>query len=231
MKEDQITDDFVVLEGIAKKKIPAKLAMIPFQIGNLEIVRESAIFPGCRKLGNRREAGYFWEDGLLFHRVSDHECGYFVRLVLPVSRCRAVLELAHDGSGHLSARKVRALLNAHFTWPFIAKETEEYSKNCDTCQKVNKSGQRKACMVERPVISEPFESLAVNLVGLLPMGKGDARYLLTAICMTCRWPDAIPLKNITVKSVAAGLIDIFSRTGLPLQTSSDQGGQFNSRLI
>jgi len=46
VKEDQITNDFVLLEGIAKKKIPAKLALIPFKIGSLEFVRESAILPG-----------------------------------------------------------------------------------------------------------------------------------------------------------------------------------------
>ena len=81
-------------------------------------------------------------------------------------------------------------------------------------------------MMERPVLSEPFEVLAVDLVGPMPKGKGGCRFLLTAICMATRWPEAIPLKSITAKSLAVGLFDIFSRTGIPLQILSDQGSQF-----
>ncbi len=70
-------------------------------------------------------------------------------------------------------------------------------------------------MVERPIFSEPFEVVAVDIVGPLPPGKGEMSYLLTAICMATRWPDVIPLRSITAKAVAEGLISIFGRTGLP----------------
>ncbi len=50
-------------------------------------------------------------------------------------------------------------------------------------------------MVERPVLSQSFEQIALDLVGPLPKGKGGARFILTAACMATRWSEAIALKS------------------------------------
>ncbi len=55
--------------------------------------------------------------------------------------------------------------------------------------------------------------------------------MLTAVCMATKWPEAIPLKNVMAKTVAEGMVDIFSRTAIPLQILSDQGTQFLSALV
>ena len=81
-------------------------------------------------------------------------------------------------------------------------------------------------MQERPVISEPFECGAVDLVGPLPKSKSGELYLLTYACMASRWPEAIPLKNIAAKAVAERLVQIYLRAGLPHTLLSDQGQQF-----
>ena len=46
-----------------------------------------------------------------------------------------------------------------------------------------------------------------------------------------RWPEALPLRSITAKVVAQGLVEIFSRTGIPLQLISDQGAQFVGSVV
>ena len=56
-------------------------------------------------------------------------------------------------------------------------------------------------------------------------------YVLTAICMSSRWPEAVPLKSITARAVATGMMEIFSRTGIPLQLITDQGSQFLGSLV
>ena len=86
-------------------------------------------------------------------------------------------------------------------------------------------------MVERPVLTEPFEQMAFDLVSPLPKAKGGYRFVLTAVCMATRWPEAIPLKSITARAVAEGMVNIFSRTAIPLQILSDQGTQFLSSLV
>ncbi len=49
--------------------------------------------------------------------------------------------------------------------------------------------------------------------------------------MTTRWPEAVPLKNITAKSVVEGLWSIFSRTAIPEKILSDQGSQFCGKVM
>ena len=85
-------------------------------------------------------------------------------------------------------------------------------------------------MVKIPVVSEPCMSIAFDLVGPLPKGKGGKKYLLTYIDLATRWPDAIPLCSITPKQVALGMLDNISGTGIPLEMLTDQGSQFEGRL-
>ncbi len=84
--------------------------------------------------------------------------------------------------------------------------------------------------VERPLLSEPFEAVAVDLVGPLPKGKGGNRFLLTCVCLATRWPEAVFLRSITAKAVAESLWLIFSRTSVP-EMLSDQGGQFCGKVV
>ena len=54
--------------------------------------------------------------------------------------------------------------------------------------------------------------------------------MFTYIDLATRWLDAIPLCSITAKQVALGMLDIFSRTGIPLEMLTDQRSQFVARL-
>lgn len=116
-------------------------------------------------------------------------------------------------------------------WPLMATEIRQYCKSCNKCLKGNKRGQGKARMVERPIITEPFEQIALDLVGPLPKGNRGACFILTAMCMSTCWPEAVALRLITAKSVAEAALEIFSRMGLPLQILTDCRAQFTGALI
>ena len=126
----------------------------------------------------------------------------------------------------MGARRVQSLLRQKFVWPGMGQDIIQYCRSCPICQKCSKSPARRVPMMERVVMSEPFETMAFDIVGPMPKGKGGYRFLLTAICMASRWPEAIPMRSITAKAVALGMIEMFSRTGIPLQLVTDQGAQF-----
>ena len=65
------------------------------------------------------------------------------------------------------------------------------------------------------ILEKPFEKLAVDLVGPFPRSKLGMKYLLTGICLASRYPEAIPLRDISAATVAEGLVGMFSRTGIP----------------
>ncbi len=185
----------------------------------------------CRRLACTKERGYRWENGLLLHCVLDNLMGEVKRIVVPKSRRALLCKLAHDKSGHLGFRKVKQIIQKRFTWPNICADIESYCKSCETCQRSNRRGQARVPMVERPILTEPFEVIAVDLVGPLPMAKNKFQYLLTTMCLATRWPDIVPLRSITAKAVADALIGVFGRTGLPLQILADNGSQFSGKLM
>ena len=141
------------------------------------------------------------------------------------------MHLAHERGGHLGARKVKALIRQRFVWPEMAKEVVEHCRSCLACQKCKKAKARRVPLVEREILSEPFEVLAMDLVGPFPKGKGGYTHLLTTVCMSSKWPEIIPLKSITAKAVAEAMMQVFATTGIPLQLLTDQGSQFVGSLV
>ncbi len=194
-------------------------------------VEEDGTLKVCKSLAARKERGYLWENGILLHRIIDPVHGEVNRIVVPKARRELLCRLAHDRLGHLGFRKVKQILGRRFTWPNMGSEIEKFCVSCSKCQAANRQGQKRAPMVERPILSEPFEAVAVDIVGPFPPSKGKFRYLLTSICMATRWPDVVLLKTVTAKAVADGLVQIFGRTGLPYVLLSDNGSQFTGRLM
>ena len=63
------------------------------------------------------------------------------------------------------------------------------------CQKCHKQGPRRVPMVDRGILTEPFESVAIDIVGPLPTRRGGNRCVLTCICLATRYPSAVPMHN------------------------------------
>lgn len=80
-------------------------------------------------------------------------------------------------------------------------------------------------------MSEPFERVIVDCVGPLPKTRAGNQFLLTIMCCATRYPEAIPLRNITTKSVTKALIKFFTTFGLPKYLQSDQGSNFTAKLF
>ena len=153
------------------------------------------------------------------------------QIVLPTSVRHSVLKLAHDSSGgHLGFRKTYQKVLAHFFWPGIKSDVNNFVKTCDVCQRYGKVNQPipPAPLYSIPVVHEPFEKIIIDCVGPLPKTKRGNQYLLTVMDSTTRYPEAFPLKNITAKGVLKPLLHMFTSKGIPKQIQSDQGTNFTS---
>ena len=85
----------------------------------------------------------------------------------------------------------------------------------------------------KPIVipEEPFEKIILDCVRPLPKTKGGNQYLLTLMCATTRYPEAIPLKNITTKTIVKVLLKYFTSFGIPKEIQSDRGTNFTSDLF
>ena len=61
----------------------------------------------------------------------------------------------------------------------------------------------------RPTLPQPFESVAFDLVGPLPKCKGGHRFILTYVCLATKWPEAVPVRNVSSGTVGQAMVVIF----------------------
>ncbi len=198
----------------------------------IQEVKSDPSLESIRDLGVRKLNGYSYNDkGVLIHSILDEFNNVCDRIVLPkIKRCKA-LTLAHDNTAHAGVRGMRRLLNSRFVWPGIHGDIVKFVKSCDVCLRINQSGNKKALMVQRPVLTQPFESVAVDLVGPLPKGKRGSRFMFTYICLSSRWPEALPMRTASAQEAAQCFLQIISCTSIPLKVLSDRGTVFLSKLM
>ncbi|KAK4287334.1 hypothetical protein Pmani_039592, partial [Petrolisthes manimaculis] len=157
------------------------------------------------------------------------------QVVVPKELRQEILSMAHDGglSGHLGIRKTVARIRSCFYWPSLKRDVADYCRTCDTCQKMGKPNQslKVAPLIPIPHFGEPFERVQVDIVGPLPRTSNGHLYILTIMDMATRYPEAVPLRNISASVVIRELINFFTHFGLPKEIQSDQGSNFLSKIF
>ena len=144
-----------------------------------------------------------------------------------------MLELDHKIplAGHLDVEKTRQRILRRFYWPTCFKDSEEFCKCCEKCQKTINWKAPPAPLIPLPIDTEPFKKIAMNIIGLLLRSRSRNHYVLVICDYATRYPEAIPLKSIDAAHVAEEIIKVFARVGVPEEILTDQGSNFTSQLL
>uniref|UniRef100_A0A672JC76 Gypsy retrotransposon integrase-like protein 1 n=1 Tax=Salarias fasciatus TaxID=181472 RepID=A0A672JC76_SALFA len=141
-----------------------------------------------------------------------------------------VLKSLHDDLGHLGAERTTDMIRNRFYWPKIAASVEEYVRNCGECI-LRKAPAHKAAPLHQIVSDGPLDLVCIDFLSMEPDSKGISNVLVITDHFT-RYAQAFPTKNQKALTVAKVLVEkYFVHYGLPSRIHSDQGRDFESRLI
>ncbi|CAF0900533.1 unnamed protein product [Brachionus calyciflorus] len=149
----------------------------------------------------------------ILYRMYEDENGFHVtKFVLPA---QTLIKQIHSSvfNEHLGRNKTTEKIMVRFNRPFLRKEIKKAIKECEICQKVkNTTGTHKG-ELHFLTRGKPNELITVDIAGPFRKTKNLNKYFLT-------------------KTVATILIDEwFCKYGIPNQILTDQGTQFQSKLL
>ena len=176
----------------------------------------------------------FWDvleakDSILYKRKTEagQECK---QLLLPLALRTMVLEALHDQLGHQGVERTNKLVQSRCYWPGMGADVEEYCKVCQRCI-LAKAGKKLHPTMGLLLAKRPLEVVAMDFTVLEP-GTNNIENVLVLTDVFTKFTQAIPCKDQKATTVARVLVrDWFVKFGVPRRLHSDQGRNFESKVI
>ena len=136
------------------------------------------------------------------HRGSLYKRGFFT----PILKCIAgkdadyVLREVHEGvcGNHIGARTLAGkVLRQGYYWPTMLIDAIELLKKCKVCHEHAKISRLPSESLTSVACPWPFQQWGLNILGPLPIGKGQCKFVIIAVDYFTKWVKAEPLATIT----------------------------------
>ena len=135
-------------------------------------------------------------------------------------------------ASHTGHTKTYEKLRQRFFWVGIWKDVKHLTKTCLVCRKAKQRVPRSAGYLRPRLYDEPFDTLAIDLVGPFPHTKNGNIVALTCFDCFMHWPIFIALPNMKAETVARAFVDyVICEHGCPRKLLSDCGTQFLAELV
>ncbi|CAM8997983.1 unnamed protein product [Rhodiola kirilowii] len=171
---------------------------------------------------------YYWDDPFLYKLCSD---GIY-RTCVPKEDFKGIIACCHSSSygGHGSASKTTSkILQSGFYWPSMFKDTYEFVKACNECQRMGNIARREEMPQKGILEVEIFDVWGVDFMGPLPSSQGNS-FILVAVDYVSKWVEAIASPSCDAKVVMKMFKKvIIPRFGVPRAVISDNGSHFKEK--
>lgn len=113
----------------------------------------------------------------------------------------------------------------------MKKAVEDYCRHCTECQLHSPKVSYENPLIPLSIINVLFRRVGMDILGPLPKSSRGHRYVLVIVDYATRYPEAVPLRTATGKTMAKELFLLFSRVGIVDEILTDQGSCFMSLVI
>lgn len=152
------------------------------------------------------------------------------QIVLPESMKALALKGLHDDVGHQGREKTSWLVKQRFYWVGMDADIKDKVGQCGRCIR-NKTREHPKSELVNIVTSRPMELICIDFLSL-KKSKGNIEDILVITDHFTKYAIAIPTRNQKALTTARALYEKFiCYYGFPERIHSDQGRNFESRLI
>ncbi|KAL0199310.1 hypothetical protein M9458_007850 [Cirrhinus mrigala] len=168
-------------------------------------------------------------NGILYRKRQEGIQTYH-QLVLPETLRPLVLKSLHDDMGHMGVERTLDLVRKRFYWPKMSADVESRIKTCHRCVR-RKSLPEKAAPLVNITATRPLELVCMDFLSVEP-GSNNIKDILVITDHFTKYAVTVPTPNQKARTVAKCLWDhFFVHYGIPEKLLSDQGPDFESRII
>ena len=156
--------------------------------------------------------------------------------VVPEDLRGSVLQLCHDhpSSGHFGIDRTWARLREHYFWPNAKQDVTNWVKRCKICASFNPppQGYHKD-QLQLIQSSERFELVCYDLAGpFMPKSRDGFKYALILVDHFTKWPEVVPLKEISAPTIARAIHDQWiCRYGIMQRLHSDGASNVHGSVM
>ena len=156
------------------------------------------------------------------------------QVVAPHGIRRKIFEALHASpqACHLGGTRTYNQITRHLYWPDCSSAIRRWCLECVPCARAKPGTGKGRAPLHQDSVSAPMERTAIDILGPLPETEDGNEYILVACDYFTKWVQVWPLPDHRAPTVARALMtDLFLPFGVPTQLHSDQGREFESRLI
>ena len=168
------------------------------------------------------------------HKGSLYKRGFFT----PFLKCivgkdtEYVLREVHEGicGNHIGARALAGkVLRQGYYWPTILRDATDLVSRCKIFQEHAKISRLPSEPLTSITSPWPFQQWGLDILGPLPLGKGQCKFIIVAVDYFTKWAEAEHLATIAEQKMHNFVWRaIICRFGIPRAVVSDNGKQFDN---
>ena len=190
--------------------------------------------PTLKALWSQWDRISFRDDELCRRWESESGDRVTYQIVLPESLRETALKAHHNHTtaSHRGVNKTLGSLRRRYYWPGLTSQTYRWVTRCHDCRAKKTCGRKRRAPLKQYVVGAPLERIAMDILGPLPLTTRGNRYVLVVTDYFTKWTESYAIPDQSATSVAEKLVSEFiCRFGVPRQLHSDQGTNFESKVM